>query len=353
MTVTVTETIVENHPEDFTWQADEEPHASRRREMLTKSYAPKLHKLMGSDWTTAYWVFFLFVIQLSVAYVMRNADILNLLVAAYCIGGTCNHSLALAMHELAHNLAFGCSKLKANRFLAYFANFPIGFPAASSFKKYHLLHHRKQGDEQEDTDLPTKWEADHFKGTVGKVVWLMLQPWMYGLRPILVDPMPMNNHELVNIMLQSTFNGAVAYFMGWKSLIYLIMSTFSGYGIHPISGHFIAEHYMFVKGYETYSYYGPLNFLTYNVGFHNEHHDFPNVPGRLLPEVTKTAPEFYNNLPCHHSWVKVLFDFATDPEMTLWNRIKRHHETRAERKQQYNGQMPNGDNGNLRNRVNN
>ena len=63
-----------------------------------------------------------------------------------------------------------------------------------------------------------------------------------------------------------------------------------GTSLHPMSGHFIAEHFEFIEGQETYSYYGILNYLTWNVGYHNEHHDFPNIPGRL-PEVKKIGKE--------------------------------------------------------------
>ena len=74
---------------------------------------------------------------------------------------------------------------------------------------------------------------------------------------------------------------------------------------------------------ETYSYYGPLNWLTWNVGYHNEHHDFCNIPGSRLPALKKLAPEFYDNLAVCDSWIGVIWDYITRDEISPYNRVKR------------------------------
>ena len=113
------------------------------------------------------------------------------------------------------------------------------------------------------------------------------------------------------------------------------MSSFLAGSLHPCAGHFIAEHYVFGKQQptssldriapvpETFSYYGPLNILTYNVGLHNEHHDFPAIPWTRLPALRDIASEFYDDLPSHQSWVRVIWQFIWDKEVGLWCRVKR------------------------------
>jgi len=307
--------------DDFEWSYTQEPHASRRKEILAKY--PQIKKLFGTDPNLKWTVLAMVTTQLIMCYFIKDASWPVLVVTAYCFGGVINHSMTLAIHEISHSLAFGYTKPFANKALAIFGNLIIGVPTAVTFKRYHLDHHRYQGNDEMDVDIPHRLEAKLFKYTVGKMIWMFLQPYFYALRPLFVQPKPVTMNEIINAVIIFGFDATLVYFWGWKPFVYLLGGSLLAMGIHPVAGHFISEHYMFAEGYETYSYYGPLNKITFNVGYHNEHHDFPYIPGARLPEVRKIAPEYYDNLPHHTSWVKVLYDFITDPSISLYSRTKR------------------------------
>lgn len=136
-------------------------------------------------------------------------------------------------------------------------------------------------------------------------------------------PLGSDKYFILNWIVQISFDIAIIYFLGLYSMLYLLLSTFIAGSIHPTAGHFLAEHYEVVAGVETYSYYGPLNYVAYNVGYHNEHHDFPYVPWSRLPLIREIAPEYYNTLPQCDSWPGLIWKYITDPKMGAYSRIKR------------------------------
>lgn len=309
----------ENVVDDFYWSDEHEPHLNRRKQILKKY--PEVRELYGIDPMLKYKVLFLVLIQLITAPFIFELHWGLFILISYVFGATITHSLFLAVHELSHHLAF--KKRAHNNWLSIIANIPIVFPYAMSFKSYHLQHHSEQGHEHHDTDLPTSKEAGFFKGFIGKLAWAANQILVYGLRPLFVHPKEMNKWLIINIVFQISVLSIYIYFVGLGALYYLLLSFFLAGSLHPMAGHFISEHYVFEEGQETYSYYGPLNKLGFNVGYHNEHHDFPYIPGSRLPKLKKMAPEFYDNLYSHNSWVKVLYKFITNSDISLYNRVKR------------------------------
>ncbi|MBN3270493.1 DEGS1 desaturase, partial [Polyodon spathula] len=241
---------------------------------------------MGADphlkWIVSGMVF----TQLLACYLVKDLSWKWVLFWAYAFGGCVNHSMTLAIHDISHNVAFGNKQARWNRWFAMFANLPIGMPYSASFKKYHIDHHRYLGGDGLDVDIATDWEGWFFCSPARKLVWLFLQPLFYALRPLYVNPKPITRLEISNAVVQFMADFIIYYLWGLKPVVYLVAGSILGMGLHPISGHFIAEHYMFSKGYETYSYYGPLNYITFNVGYHMEHHDFPSIPGSKLPLVS-------------------------------------------------------------------
>ena len=304
---------------DFEWSYTDEPHKSRRAAILAKY--PQIKKLYGHCPYTRWKVLAMVTTQVAMCAWVSSYPWWMVLLSAYSIGGVLNHALELAVHEISHNLAF--RSVAANRAFGYFANLPLSIAVAASFKRYHMEHHRYQGEDVVDVDVPTDAERQLFTSTPLKALWMVLQPAFYALRPLFTNPKTPQAGEVINWACALTFDAAVVWCWGWKALVYLFMSTMLGMGIHPVAGHFIAEHYTFSPNAETYSYYGPINWLTFNVGYHNEHHDFPFIPGSRLPRVRQIAPEFYEPLPKYHSWCKVIYDFVFDRAIGPWSRVKR------------------------------
>ncbi|KAF8364037.1 ttm-5 [Pristionchus pacificus] len=309
--------------DDFMWTYDEQPHTSRRKEIVKKY--PQIKELFGVDPSLKWVIAAMVAVQVFFCWLLQNEDWLLVTIMAYCCGGVINHALTLAIHDISHNTAFGQKRSFDNRVFGIFTNLPIGIPISVAFKKYHVEHHRYLGEDGLDTDVPTEFEAKFFTSPFRKFVWLILQvqPLFYGLRPLIIYNKLPNDLEILNFAVQIAFDLVILYAFGIKALFYLIFGTLIAMGVHPSAGHFISEHYVFTEGQETYSYYGPWNLCTFNVGYHMEHHDFPYVPSRSLPALRAMAPEYYASLDQHQSWTWVLYSFVIDPKMGPYARHKR------------------------------
>jgi sphingolipid 4-desaturase/C4-monooxygenase len=296
-----------------------QPHAVRRKAILERY--PEIRELYGSDPRSAWFCMMTILLQFAVAYLVRDMQSFSLLLfVTYAVSGTLNHSLFLAMHEVTHDLFFASRFW--NKVFAHLVNLPMGVPASGFFKLYHRAHHTDLGRLLVDTDIPSALEAGIFRGKLGRLIWLSVQSVTYISRPLLQAPLPATRGIVVASFIQYLFDIAVVYFLSWRSLFYLIVGSLLGGSLHPISGHFLAEHFEFIPGQETYSYYGPMNWICYNVGYHVEHHDFPRIPCTRLHRLKEIAPEWYS-MPCYTSWLKVMYDFVVSDNMSLFARVAR------------------------------
>ncbi|KAI1494973.1 sphingolipid delta-4 desaturase like protein [Biscogniauxia mediterranea] len=325
---------IEKKYKDFFWTYTEEPHRTRRLAII-KAH-PEVTKLCGPEPLTKYVVLLVVSIQILCAYVLRSTPFFSWSFwgLAYVVGATANQNLFLAIHEISHNLAFRSPT--ANRLFAIVANLPIGIPYSASFRPYHLTHHKSLGVDGLDTDLPTALEAAFLDSILGKAFFCTFQIFFYALRPMAVYRVPFTWVTGVNVAVQFAFDAVLIKTLGPQAVLYLLLSSFLAGSLHPLAGHFIAEHYVYetvtptqadpdnrVPVPETFSYYGPLNFLTYNVGLHNEHHDFPAVPWTRLHKLNSIASEFYDSLPQHRSWTYVIWRFIFDDTVGMRCRVKR------------------------------
>jgi len=306
---------------DFIYSNTSEPHRIRTKQILKQH--PDVRKLIGKNPNTFFFILFLVGFQVTGAWFFSDKPWWVIFVVSYFVGAFADHALFVMIHECAHRLLF--KSQAANRLAGIFANMPQVFPSSVSFERYHIKHHSFQGVHELDADLPNRWEArliDNY--FVGKAIWFLFYPFFQAFRVArLKEIKPFDGWIALNWGVQILFVATVWYFLGVKAVVFLTASFFFSVGLHPLGGRWIQEHYLTHGEQETYSYYGPLNAVAFNVGYHNEHHDFPSVPWNKLPQIKNTASVFYDSLASHRSWTKLWLRFLFDREISLWSRVVR------------------------------
>src|SRR5579862_5253441 len=306
---------------DFVYSEKQEPHRLRTKKILQQH--PEVRELIGKNKYTFFAVLGLVLFQVSLAWLLKGSSWWLVFGAAYLLGAFADHSLFVMIHECAHHLLF--KSRAANRLSGILANLPQLFPSSVSFERYHIKHHSFQGVHELDADLPNRWEARLINNYfIGKVIWLLFYPLFQVFRiSRLREIKPVDKWVVLNFAAEAAFIAGIWMVFGPKAIAYLLASFFFSVGLHPLGARWIQEHYLTYKEQETYSYYGGLNTIAFNVGYHNEHHDFPSIPWNKLPQIRQTAPGFYNTLYYHTSWFKLFFRFLFDKEISLFSRVVR------------------------------
>lgn len=297
-------------------------HLLRRRQILAAH--PEVKRLMGPYALSAVWVVGLVAAQIGIAALVGSMPWWAILIASYVVGAFISHALYVLIHEATHDLVSENRLL--NRLFGILCDFALVVPSAMAFRKYHLLHHRHLGEYVMDPDIVSEKEANLVgNSTFRKAMWILFLSVSQALRPNKLKQMvgmPIYDRWIVaNMLAVLAVDVAIWVFIGPAALAYMALSTFFALGLHPLGGRWIQEHYTPDSDQDTFSYYGPLNKVCFNMGYHVEHHDFANVPWAHLPKLKALAPEQYDRLKSYRSWTAVVWRFITDPRMSCYSRV--------------------------------
>ncbi len=280
-------------------------HTARHARLLHRH--PELHGLLGPDRLSPVFIVALGAVQLALALVLRSAPWVAVLLCAYVIGAFFSHALGVLIHDASHNLVAKTGR--ANKVWALVANVPLVAPAAVEFRHQHMLHHRFLGDaDGKDTQAPTRTEA-RLVGTspLRKLLSFTFGRFFYRSRP--ANKVPFDRWLALNWAVQIATMGSLVTLAGARSLVYLLVSALAAFGPHPVGARRISEHLPALREQPTNSYYGALNLISFNVGYHVEHHDLPAVGWRRLPRIREIAHEEYDRLFHVLSWTMLLANY--------------------------------------------
>ena len=251
------------------------------------------------------------------------------LAVAYAVGATLTQALFLAIHELTHNLFFASPA--RNRAFAILVNLPVGVPFCAAFRGYHLEHHAHQGVEGVDTDLPSALERRLARGplaTPRASLQIVARACLLPRAPAAADGAPRGQPGRAARLRRA------ARARGGGARCATCGCACSWRAAPPVRG-------ALPLGAPAPSRRGapgdgrrrraagdllllrPAQRAHGNVGYHNEHHDFPAVPWSRLPALTRLAPEFYDGLATCDSWPGAIWAYVARADMGPHRRVTR------------------------------
>jgi sphingolipid delta-4 desaturase len=282
---------------------------------------PQVRDLIGHNPWTFLVIVGLVSIQLSIAVALNDQPCWLIAPLGLVFGVFPSLQLYFLMHESGHNLIFRSRSL--NILSGIIANTINLFPYSVTYQFYHSRHHTYLGNPTTDPDMAQAWEA-RIVGTspFRKMAWLVLNPFFLAIRSLRVSStrVPLG-WVFLNVAVVIGFDAAVVIGIGWHALFYLAMSSYFAMGL-PLGAFWIPEHFSADRSQETYGYYGWLNLIFLNRGYHNEHHDFSSVPWNRLPRIRALAPEWYDSLEVNQTYRAALARFVFDRRLTLLSHVE-------------------------------
>jgi len=268
-------------------------HAKRRRAILNAH--PEVRECMIVDPSFKYVAVACATTQLLIAYLLRDEPLGYVLFMGAVVGTIFDCAITNSVHELIHEMAIENWPL-ANKILSGYVNLALFLPFAAGYHRSHRHHHSFLGTDL-DAKYPTMEEALQYdQNIIGRLKYIFTHPLQGGSRWNKIVPGdPPNEYMKWNERTVYLVDALILIFWGYKSLLYLLVAFWINDTIFIQGSKNFVDHWVSENETYTSSYYGWVNMIDFNIGYHREHHDFPNVPGRYLALITKMAPEFYED----------------------------------------------------------
>ena len=192
---------------------------------------------------------------------------------------------------------------------------PLGAPAAIAFRYQHLLHHRYLGEtgfpDGRDTQAPTPKEIA-FVGRSSVRKFLSFTFGRFFFKQRAANTPPRDFWLVANLAACVLTDVGIVAVAGPRPLVYLVLSSLIAFGPSrarrpPRRGAFDhpgrSAHELLLR---------LLNRVSFDVGYHVEHHDFPAVPWRRMRQLRAMAHEHYDGLAYVASWGNLMAMYFFD-----------------------------------------